>query len=59
MSEQDIKDLMLAIDVLISERLRYSNDTCEQFNERRERITDQILMVMKNNRKLNGEASNE
>jgi len=58
-SEQDIKDLMLAIDVLISERLRYSNDTCEQFNERRERITDQILMVMKNNRKLNGEASNE
>jgi len=47
MTAQQIKDLILAIDLLISERISNPNDTFEQFTARRERIIKQTLMVLK------------
>lgn len=47
MTSQQIKDLFLAIDLLISERIKNTNDTFEQFNDRRIRITSHALLSMK------------
>jgi hypothetical protein len=47
MNKQQIEDLFLAIDVLITKRINNPNDTFEQFEERRNNIISQVLMAMK------------
>jgi len=47
MTEKDIEDLFLSIDLLIIKRLNNPNDTYEQFAERREQAAGHFITLLK------------